>query len=385
DPDYKYGADTKGFHLAGSYDILANMTIKLGWLNEKQVSSARRNNSKYFQINYERDIPDFGTLLFQNRLVRVKDDIIDYAITLRVGEVEATEVRDELDFYDSMYNTTTLQLTYTGIPRLKLITKYLLSFEKHYSPKDEDKIRKDDPSTKVDEAIDFMLEDQQLRSSGDAREYTFNGMDPVLAFDQANWIPRRYKDATVKFNTFIIKSSYELPVGKLPGIRAFAENLTLTPMIKWVFERNWDRKWEERPLDPTQVSPTDYQSEEYLRFNQNTRETIGLIRLDYVFTPSLNILGGFQYRRLLNMDENYKLKFLKPWGEDVRTPVQWRADQKKRIWALQAINQGEWLGFNIRILVGYKKTTILPIILYTGKKKPKTTSNETYVRALMGF
>jgi len=385
DPDYKYGADVKGYHIAGSYDILANMTMKLGWLNEKQVSSARRNNSKYFQINYERDIPDFGTLLFQNRLVRVKDDIIDYAITLRVGEVEATEVRDELDFYDAMYNTTTLQLTYTGIPRLKLITKYLLSFEKHYSPKDEDKIRKDDPATKVDEAIDFMLEDQQLRASGDAREYTFNGMDPVLAFDQANWIPRRYKDATVKFNTFIIKSSYELPIGKLPGIRVFAENLTLTPMIKWVFERNWDRKWEERPLDPTQVSPTDYQSEEYLRFNQNTRETIGLIRLDYVFTPSLNILGGFQYRRLLNMDENYKLKFLKPWGEDVRTPIQWRADQKKRIWALQAINQGEWLGFNIRILVGYKKTTILPIILYTGKKKPKTTSNETYVRALMGF
>jgi hypothetical protein len=361
------------------------MTAKLGWLNEHQVSSARKTNSKYAQLNYERDIPDFGTLLFQNRLVRVQDDIPDYAITLRIGEVDPTEVRDELDFFDAMYNTTTLQLTYTGVPRLKLITKYLLSFEKHYSPKDEDKIRKDDLSTEIDEAIDFMLQDKQLRASGDLREYPFNGQDPVLAFDQANWIPRRYKDATVKFNTFIFKTSYEIPVGKLPVIKTVAESLTLTPMFKWIFERNWDRKWSDRPLDPTQVSPTDYESEEYLRFNQNTRETLGLIRLDYVFTPSLNILGGFQYRRLINLDENYKIKLLKPWGADVRTPIQWKNAKKTRIWALQAINQGEWLGFNIRILVGFKKTTILPTILFTGDKRPSTTSTETFVRALMGF
>jgi hypothetical protein len=303
--------------------------------------------------------------------------------------VEATDVRDELDFYDAMYNTTTLQLTYTGIPRLKLITKYLLSLEKHYTPDPADKIRPDDPDTELDESVDFMLQDEQLRSSRDRREYPFNGMDPVLVFDQANWIPRKYKDATVKFNTFIFKTSYEIPIDKIPYVSKLGEGITLTPMWKYVLERNWDRSWfdaQDRPaLDPTQVSPTDYQAEEYLRFNQNTRETIGLIRLDYIFTPSLNILGGFQYRRLMNLDKDFKTRFLKPWGADVRTPIQWRNDQKKRIWALQAINQGEWLGFNIRILVGFKQTTILPTILYTGVKKPSTTSTETYVRALMGF
>jgi hypothetical protein len=389
DPDYKYGADIQGLHLTASYDILANMTVKAGILRQNQISSARRANSLFGQINYERDIPDFGTLIFQNRLVKVQDDIVDYAITLRVGEVEATDVRDELDFYNALYNTTTLQLTYTGIPRFKLITKYLLSFEKHYSPADDKKVRPDDPGTETDEAIDFMLQDEQLRASRDRREYAFNGMDPVLVFDQANWIPRRYKDATVKFNTFIFKTSYEIPIDKIPYVSKLGEGITLTPMFKWVLERNWDRNFFDeqgrKALDPTQVSPTDYQTEEYLRFNQNTRETIGLIRLDYVFTPSLNILGGFQYRRLMNMDRNFKTYFLKPWGEDVKTPIQWRNDQKKRIWALQAINQGEWLGFNIRILVGFKQTTMLPTILYTGKKKPSTTSTETYVRALMGF
>jgi hypothetical protein len=288
-----------------------------------------------------------------------------------------------------MYNTSTIQLMYTGIPNLKLIGKYLLSFEKHYEPEAEDKIRPDDPDTEVDEAIDFMLMDEQLRERRDRREYPFNGMDPVLAFDQANWIPRRYKDATVKFNTFIFKTSYEIPLGKVPVIKWIGEDMALTPMFKWIYEKNWDRSWlddEGKPsLDPTKVSPTDYESEEYLRFNQNTRETVGLVRLDYVFTPSLNILGGFQYRKLTNRDKGYKEDFLKPWGEDVRTPIRWRNDMKKRIWAIQAINQGEWLGFNIRILAGFTRTEILPTALPTGEMRPKSTSTETYVRAMMGF
>ncbi len=394
DPDYKYGEDVSGFHLTASYDLLANMTMKLGWLKESEISSSRQADSKYFQLNYERDIPQFGTLLFQNRLVRVKDDIIDYAITLLVGEVDPSEQRDELDFYDAMYNTSTVQVMYTGVPGLKLITKYLLSVEKHYEPADEDKIRPDNPETEFDESVAFMLMDEQLRERGDRREYPFNGMDPVLVFDQANWIARKYKDTTVKFNTFIFKTSYEIPIGKLPVIKWVGEDMTLTPMFKWIFEKNWDRPWlddDGKPyLNPQQISPTDYESEEYLRFNQDTLESVWLLRLDYAFTPSLNILGGFQYRKLVNRDNDYKQNFLAPWGEDVRTPIRWRPDERTRIWALQAINQGEWLGFNIRILVGFQRTEILPVALPTlegkeAKMRPASTSTETYVRAMMGF
>ena len=109
------------------------------------------------------------------------------------------------------------------------------------------------------------------------------------------------------------------------------------------------------------------------------------MRLDYVFTPSLNILGGFQYRKLTNRDKGFKEDFLKPWGEDVRTPIRWRSDSKTRILAIQAINQGEWLGFNIRILMGFQRTEFLPTLLPSGESIPKSTSTETYVRAMMGF
>jgi hypothetical protein len=286
---------------------------------------------------------------------------------------------------------------YTGIRNLRLIAKYLLSFEKHYEPDDADKIRTDDVTTPdLDEAVDFMLMDEQLRERRSRREYPFNGLDPALAFDQANWIPRRYKDTTVKFNTFIFKTSYEIPIGKLPVVRWLGEDISLTPMFKWIYEKNWDRDWYDDKgdpaLDPTKYSPTDEESDEYLRFNQNTRETVGLVRLDYVFTPSLNILGGFQYRKLTNKDEGYKDDFLAPWGEDVRLPIRWRSDQKKRIWAIQAINQGEWLGFNIRILVGFQRTEFLPtptpwLDMETEEPimRPKSTSTETSVRAMMGF
>jgi hypothetical protein len=286
---------------------------------------------------------------------------------------------------------------YTGIRNLKLIAKYLISLEKHYEPDPEDKIRIDDPTTPdLDEAVDFMMMEEQLRERRARREYPFNGLDPALAFDQANWIPRRYKDTTVKFNTFIFKTSYEIPIGKLPVIRWLGEDISLTPMFKWIYEKNWDRDWYdekgEPAIDPTKVSPTDYESDEYLRFNQNTRETVGLVRLDYVFTPSLNILGGFQYRKLTNKDKGYKEDFLRPWGEDVRLPIRWRSDTKTRIWAIQAINQGEWLGFNIRILVGFQRTEFLPtptpwLDLETEEPimRPKSTSTETSVRAMMGF
>ena len=98
EPQYEYGIDRKGYHIVASYDLLDNLTLKVGWLNESEISSRRQNNSKYMHLIYQRDIPDFGTMLFQNRFVRVRDDIPEYSITLRPGELDANQESDELDF-----------------------------------------------------------------------------------------------------------------------------------------------------------------------------------------------------------------------------------------------------------------------------------------------
>ena len=59
EPQYEYGIDRDGYHIKAEYDLLDNLSVQVGWLNESEVSSRRKNDSKYFHITYQRDIPDY--------------------------------------------------------------------------------------------------------------------------------------------------------------------------------------------------------------------------------------------------------------------------------------------------------------------------------------
>lgn len=393
EPQYEYGIDRAGYHVFAEYDLLDNLSLKVGWLNENEVSSRRQNDSRYLHITYQRDIPDFGTVLFQNRFVRVRDDIPDYTITLRVGELEPVQISDELDFYNARVNTTTLQFLYTAIPNLTLEAKFLVVLQKQFEQDEEGAIFLDvegsgdenDPLN-ADQRVDFMVPVEQVRSSGEKREFPFypdhgiNAMDPDdpgLIYDSENWKKRRYPERNIRNQQTILKARYEIPLGDLPYIDKIGEDLTLTPMVKYIWDRAFDRDAEEIPdaLNPRLFVPTDDEPIEYLRFNRRSREDVLGVRLDYQFTQRMNILGGFQYRKFTNRDDNFK-NYLGNFPEDEDVPVLFRPDLRTRIFEVQAINRGEWLGFNIVILAGYRRTTIL---------LDHTTSNTTFVRAMMGF
>ena len=393
EPQYEYGVDRAGYHVFAEYDLLDNLSLKVGWLNENQVSSRRQNDSKYLHVTYQRDIPDFGTVLFQNRFVRVRDDIPDYTITLRVGELEPVQISDELDHYNARVNTTTLQFLYTAVPNLTLEAKFLVVLQKQFEQDEEGAIfldvegsgEEDDPLT-ADQRVDFMVPIEQVRSSGEKREYPFypdhgiNALDPEdpgLIYDAENWKKRRYPERDIRNQQTILKARYEIPLGDLPFIDRIGEDLTLTPMVKYIWDRAFDRGAEEIPdaLNPRLFVPTDDEPVEYLRFNRRSREDVLGVRLDYQFTQRMNILGGFQYRKFTNRDDNFK-NYLVDFPEDEDVPILFRPDLRTRIFEVQAINRGEWLGFNIVILAGYRRTTIL---------LDHTTSNTTFVRAMMGF
>ena len=393
EPQYEYGVDRAGYHVFAEYDLLDNLSLKVGWLNESEVSSRRKNDSKYLHVTYQRDIPDFGTVLFQNRFVRVRDDIPDYTITLRVGELEPVQISDELDFYNARVNTTTLQFLYTAVPNLTLEAKFLVVLQKQFEQDDEGAIfldvegsgDDDDPLT-ADQRVDFMVPIEQVRASGERREFPFypdhginalNPEDPGLIYDSENWKKRRYPERDIRNQQTILKARYEIPLGDLPFIDRIGEDLTLTPMVKYIWDRAFDRGAEEigDALNPRLFVPTDDEPIEYLRFNRRSREDVLGVRLDYQFTQRMNILGGFQYRKFTNRDNNFK-QYLTNFPEDEDVPVLFRPDLRTRIFEVQAINRGEWLGFNIVILAGYRRTTIL---------LDHTTSNTTFVRAMMGF
>ncbi len=393
EPQYEYGIDRKGYHVAASYDLLDNLTLKVGWLNEKEISSRRKNDSKYFHLTYQRDIPDFGTILFQNRFVRVRDDIPEYSTTIRPGELEPITASDKLDFFNARTNTSTLQFLYSAVPNLTLEAKFLVTLEKQYEPDEKDAISLDIPfdevtetGTERDERVDFMVPIEQVRASGEKREFPFypdqglNPLDPAdtgLIYDADNWERRRYSEKNIRNQITILKAKYEIPLGDLPGVDKIGEDLTLTPMVKYIWNKAFDRKAEDIPkvLNPRLFIPSDPEPVEYLRFNRKSREDVMGVRLDYQFTQRMNILGGFQYRKFTNRDDNFK-NFLKRFPADEAIPVLFRPDIRTRIFEIQAINRGEWLGFNIVILAGFRRTTIL---------LEDTTSNTTFVRAMMGF
>ena len=393
EPQYEYGVDRAGYHVFAEYDLLDNLSLKVGWLNENEVSSRRQNDSRYLHVTYQRDIPDFGTVLFQNRFVRVRDDIPDYTITLRVGELEPVQISDELDFYNARVNTTTLQFLYTAVPNLTLEAKFLVVLQKQFEQDEEGAIFLDvegsgeegDPLN-ADQRVDFMVPVEQVRAAGDRREFPFypdhginalNPEDPGLIYDAENWKKRRYPERDIRNQQTILKARYEIPLGDLPFVDRIGEDLTLTPMVKYIWDRAFDRGAEEigDALNPRLFVPTDDEPVEYLRFNRRSREDVLGVRLDYQFTQRMNILGGFQYRKFTNRDNNFK-QYLTNFPEDEDVPVLFRPDLRTRIFEVQAINRGEWLGFNIVILAGFRRTTIL---------LDHTTSNTTFVRAMMGF
>ena len=392
EPEYEYGIDRQGYHLKAKYDLLDNLSVQAGWLNESEISSRRKNNTKYIHVTYKRDIPDFGSFHFQNRFVRVQDDIPDYAIVLPVGELQPIHIKDELDFYNARVNTTTLQCLYTAVPNLTLEAKLLVLIQKQFEQDQEKALFTDveyDPISEnfePDERVDFMVPTAQVRASGENRNYPFypdhglNALDPAdtgLIYDDANWKKRRYPERNIRNQLTILKAKYEIPIGELPFVNEIAEDLTLTPMVKYVWDRAFDRTAEEIPktLNPDLFLPTDDQPVEYLRFNRRSREDILGTRLDYQFTQRLSILGGFQYRKFTNRDKNFR-NYLQTFSDEISVPNLYRPDLRTRIFEAHVISRGEWIGFYIVILAGHRRTTNL---------FERTTSNTTFVRAMMGF
>ncbi len=392
EPEYEYGIDRQGYHLKAEYRLLDNLTFQAGWVNEREISSRHRNNTQYIHITYKRDIPDFGSFNLQNRFVRARDDIPDYTITLPVGELEPLHINDELDFYNARLNTTTIQCRYTAVSNLTLEAKSLVVMQKQFEQDQEKALFTDvtyDPVSEnfePDERVDFMVPIAQVRTDAEGRAYPFypdhgtNALDPTdtgLIYDAENWKKRRYPERNIRNQLTILKARYEIPVGELPYVSKVINDLTLTPMVKYVWDRAFDRSAEEIPetLNPDLFLPTDDQTLEYLRFNRRSREDILGVRLDYPFTQRLNIIGGFQYRKFTNRDKNFK-NYLRTFPADTDVPGLYRPDLRTRILEIQAINRGSWLGFYMIILAGHRRTTHL---------FNHTVSNTTFVRAMMGF
>ena len=180
---------------------------------------------------------------FQNRYVRAQDDIPEYTITLPVGELEPIHINDELDYYNARVNTTTLQFIYTAVKNLTLEAKALVVMHKQFEQDVAKALFTDieyDPvaeNFEPDERVDFMVPIEQGRAAGERRIHPFypdhglNALDPNdtgLIYDESNWKKRRYAEQIKRNQLTILKARYEIPLGNLPLIRNYSEDLSLT-------------------------------------------------------------------------------------------------------------------------------------------------------------
>ena len=414
EPDYEFGIDRRGYHVEVLWDIFDNMTTTFGWLNESEVSSARRNNSRYLHFDFQRDIAQLGTFRLQDRFRLVDDDIPDYAVALLPGALGIQALNDELDFYNMAENTTTLQFLYNAVNNLTLEGKLLFTLGRQSPPSEERVIFPDDPDTPdIDERIDVMVPQVQVDSSGGLdgqRDYPFYP-DPNLIFDIDNWQGRRYgiqrywdedgnviteDGKTINQQIMIFRARYEIPLKEISALRgiveSISEDIVITPVYKYILERGSDRSKEslyisrvnlgqfERgtrfALDPINVNPGDAESREYLRFNKNSREIVEGVRFDYQFTQRTALVAGFQYRKYVNKDLDYERYLTVIPGGHSDAPLEYRPVSRTRIFELQMIQQGEWSGFNVAVMSGYR---IFKDVLNNN------SANTTYIRAMAGF
>ena len=156
-----------------------------------------------------------------------------------------------------------------------------------------------------------MVPDEQVRASGDRREFPFypdhgiNALDPEdtgLIYDPNNWKTRRYPERDIRNQQTILKARYEIPLGELPFVDRIGEDLTLTPMVKYIWDRAFDRSAEEigDALNPRLFLPTDNEPVEYLRFNRRSREDV-LRR-----TTRLSVLTADEYPGRFPISEIYQ-------------------------------------------------------------------------------
>jgi len=124
--DLPYKKGHKGYNIYGGVEIVPNIGLKLGHLEERLVSSDRRSLSTYGVFTVERDYARVGKLWVCNIAKKVKDDIPDpiYLWVQPSGSAgESRKVDDPLLQRDTFVNTAYLRFDYLQIPKLRIINK----------------------------------------------------------------------------------------------------------------------------------------------------------------------------------------------------------------------------------------------------------------------
>jgi len=132
--DYPYPRDYRGYNVYGGLRLTEEMQLTVGWLEERQLGSARQNRTQYALLTAEWDYPGLRLAAFEH-VKWVKDDIPEDRLRWDDAISNMIEFEDPLEFRDTFVNTTYLMAEYVRIRDLKVTGK--LKYERLAQQGDE--------------------------------------------------------------------------------------------------------------------------------------------------------------------------------------------------------------------------------------------------------
>ncbi len=136
-PDYPYDPDIDGYHAFSGLDLLDNLNIRVGKLNEEGIARGGRNDVNYARAAYFTETPKFGSLRLFYVLKQVQDNIANdgYQFTgvITTSNPYPTYTVDPMNYRNSLVNSLYLGTKYTQIKNLNIENNVRIELNKQFA------------------------------------------------------------------------------------------------------------------------------------------------------------------------------------------------------------------------------------------------------------
>lgn len=136
-PDYPYEPDIDGYHLFTSLELLDDLTLFTGKINESAIARGGINDINYLKASYYTSTPKFGALRLFYVLKQVQDNIPNDLYLFR-GAITVSNpfpefVRDPLNYRNSLVNSLYMGTQYTQIPNLNIENNFRVELNNQFA------------------------------------------------------------------------------------------------------------------------------------------------------------------------------------------------------------------------------------------------------------
>ncbi len=144
DPDYPYKKDHRGYNFYIGAEVLPGLKLTGGYLNERLVSSGRRNRATYGLLTLYRDFAGIGRLQVFHNIKKVQDDIPDNLVQWVQPPGTKGSLQpfiDPLVTPNTTVNSSYAEFHYIGIPHANFINK--VKYELYHQRESQPTLAKD--------------------------------------------------------------------------------------------------------------------------------------------------------------------------------------------------------------------------------------------------